>query len=162
VVVLVPFSPENEKEIIHWLSRLCEECYELGMPLIAEAELPASYSIVEKVEITSETLEHLKRICRLCAELGADIVKTNWTGSTKTFREIIDVVPVPIVVAGGSKESELDLLEKIEMALKAGAIGCSVGRNIFQNKNPAAITKAICAVTKEGFSPKEALEFLKE
>jgi fructose-bisphosphate aldolase / 2-amino-3,7-dideoxy-D-threo-hept-6-ulosonate synthase len=160
VVVLLPFSPENEVKIISWLSALSEKCYDFGMPLIAEAELPTSYSATEGIVVTEDTVKHLKRICRLSAELGADIVKTNWTGSEKTFNEIIKVLPVPVVVAGGSRESDIDLLTKIELAIKAGARGCSVGRNIFQHKNPIGITRAISAVTKDKVSAKEAISLI--
>lgn len=160
VVALLPFAPENEEKLISWLSVISERCYDLGMPLIAEAELPTSYSNTEEIKITESILLHLKRICRLCEELGADIIKTNWTGSERTFNEIINILSIPVIVAGGSKESDIDLLLKIEQAIKAGARGCSVGRNIFQHNNPVAITKAISAVTKNGLSAKEALELI--
>lgn len=160
VVALLPFAPENESKLISWLSVISEKCYDMGMPLIAEAELPTSYSNTEELKISEDALVHLKRICRLCAELGADIIKTNWTGSEKTFNEILNVVPVPVVVAGGSKESDIDLLIKIEQAIRAGAKGCSVGRNIFQHNNPLLITKAISAVIKDGLNAKEAIELI--
>ena len=54
------------------------------------------------------------------AELGADIVKSNWPGSAEEFHEIVEAVPVPVVVAGGSRESDLDL-SKIASARSAGA-----------------------------------------
>jgi DhnA family fructose-bisphosphate aldolase class Ia len=158
VVALVPFAPENEPQLISWVSKLSEECNEYGMPFIAEAEYPASYEpSVAKVDYSAH-LEYLKRSARLCAELGADIIKTNWTGSPESFREIIKVVKdFPVVVAGGSKESDEDLLIKIEGAIKAGAIGCSVGRNIIQHKNPEAISKAISDVVHQRATAKEAL-----
>ena len=73
-------------------------------------------------------LPYLRRSARLCVECGADIVKSNWPGSTEAFAEIVDCVPVPVVVAGGSRESDLDLLNKVAAALDGGASGCSIGR----------------------------------
>ena len=65
------------------------------------------------------------------------------------------------VVAGGSRESDLDLLNKIAAALDGGASGCSIGRNIFQHANPEAMTRAICAVVKDRQDPEEALQELR-
>ena len=153
---------ENEPSLISWVAKLGEECNEYGIPFIAEAEYPASYEPgAEKIKY-GEHLEYLKRSARLCAELGADIIKTNWTGDADSFQKIIEVVPdMPVVVAGGSKESDEDLLTKIEEALKAGAIGCSVGRNIFQHSNPEAISKAIADVVHRRASAQEAAEALR-
>jgi len=50
----------------------------------------------------------------------------------------------------------------MEQAVAVGAIGCSVGRNIFQHKNPTAITRALCRVIREKWSAREAMAELKE
>ena len=162
VVALIPLAPENEAHLISWVAKLGEECNEYGIPFIAEAEYPASYEPGSSKIRYGEHLEYLKRAARLCAEFGADIIKTNWTGSAESFRQITESVPdFPVVVAGGSKESDEDLLIKIEEAMKAGAIGCSVGRNIFQHTDPEAISKAISDVVHERASAREAAEELR-
>ncbi len=163
VVVLVPLSKENEREIIRWLGRLGEECERYGMPLLAEAEFPTAYHKTESVSALEKYgIEYLRRSVRLCTELGADIIKTNWTGDQESFAEIVTSTPVPVVVAGGSRESSKDLLKKIHLAIGAGAVGCSVGRNIFQHKDPEAMTRAISMVVKEGKSVESACSYLRE
>lgn len=156
VVALLPFAPENEPDVISLAAGLGEACRRLGVPFIAEAEFPNAYYGAEDYA-TTWGLPYLKRSARLCAELGADIVKSNWPGSPEQFQEIVDCVSVPVVVAGGSRESDLDLLTKIAAAHKAGAIGCSVGRNVFQHDDPAAITSALVAVVRGALSPEEAV-----
>jgi fructose-bisphosphate aldolase / 2-amino-3,7-dideoxy-D-threo-hept-6-ulosonate synthase len=159
VVGLLPFAPENEAEVIAITGRLGEECDRYGMPFVAEAEYPNAY--YGEANFAEEWgLPYLKRSARLCTELGADIIKSNWTGSAESFAEIVDAVPVPVVVAGGSKESPLDLLQKIAEARAAGAVGCSVGRNVFQSSDPVAMIAAIRAVVSEGTSPEEAHQTL--
>jgi fructose-bisphosphate aldolase/2-amino-3,7-dideoxy-D-threo-hept-6-ulosonate synthase len=161
VVALLPFAPENEAEVIAITGRLGEECDRLGMPFVAEAEYPNAY--YGEANFAEEWgLPYLKRSARLCTELGADIIKSNWTGSAESFAEIVDAVPVPVVVAGGSKESPLDLLQKVAEARSAGAIGCSVGRNVFQSPDPVAMLSAIRAVVSNGVSPEEAHQTLLE
>jgi len=107
------------------------------------------------------SVDYLKKSARLCEELGADIIKSNWTGSAETFREIVKCVEVPVIVAGGSKESDEDLLTKLEQALEAGASGASIGRNIFQHSDPLKISTAISSVLRRKTSVKEALSILR-
>jgi DhnA family fructose-bisphosphate aldolase class Ia len=127
------------------------------MPFFAEAEYPNSDYGTENFAETWG-VPYLKRSARLCAELGADIIKSNWTGSVDTFAEIVDSVPVPVVVAGGSRVSDLDLLQNLQAAREAGAIGCSVGRNIFQHPAPELMVRAIAAVFKDGAGAQEAFD----
>jgi fructose-bisphosphate aldolase/2-amino-3,7-dideoxy-D-threo-hept-6-ulosonate synthase len=157
VVALIPFAPENEPDVIALTAALGEACGRWGMPFIAEAEYPNSYYGSENFAETWG-VPYLKRSARLCAELGADIVKSNWTGSVDTFAEIVESVPVPVVVAGGSRVSDLDLLQNLEAAREAGAIGCSVGRNIFQHSAPERMVRAIAAVFKDGAGAQEAFD----
>src|ERR1700731_1129706 len=112
VVAMVAFSPENEADVISMTGQLGEACSRLGIPFIAEAEFPNAYYGDEDYA-ERWGLSYLRRSARLCAELGADIVKSNWPGSAEQFHEIVEAVPVPVVVAGGSRESDLDLLTKI-------------------------------------------------
>lgn len=160
VVALVPFAPSNEPDVISWVAKLGEECHRWAMPFIAEAEFPNAYTEEQSAFTKSLGEEYLKRSARLCAELGADIVKSNWPGNPEAFEGIVRTAGVPVIVAGGSKVSDLDLLQRLEDAIKAGAVGCSVGRNIFQHKDPVGMTRAICAVVRDGMSPEEAIQFV--
>jgi fructose-bisphosphate aldolase / 2-amino-3,7-dideoxy-D-threo-hept-6-ulosonate synthase len=64
---------------------------------------------------------------------------------------------VPLVLAGGSRISDEELLRRMEAAMAAGAIGCSVGRNIFMHENPEAMTRALSSVIRARRSADEAL-----
>lgn len=159
VVVYVALTGENEPQMINFLAQVGRECERLGMPFIAEAEYPSAYATLDKLTQTYGA-DYLLRNSRLCAELGADIVKTNWPGSTEKFAEIVTATQVPMVVAGGTLVSDQELLERMEGAMSVGAVGCSVGRNIFQHQNPLAITTALSRVIHERWSAKEALREL--
>jgi len=161
VVVYVALAGENEPEAITYLSEVGEACEELGMPLIAEAEYPNAYQSLEHMT-QSLGVDYLKRNARLCAELGADIVKVNWSGDAKSFGEIIRASDRPVVLAGGSLITDEELLTRMEQARSVGAVGCSVGRNVFQHANPQAITEAISRVFRDGWTAKQALAELNE
>jgi fructose-bisphosphate aldolase, class I len=158
VVALIPFAPENEPGLIEMAGAIGESCRKFGLPYVAEAEFPNAY-YGGAIDYAGEWgLDYLRRSARLCVELGADIVKTNWLGSGEEFAAIVDCVPVPVVVAGGAREGDLDLLRKIAAAREAGASGASVGRNIFQHANPAGITAAIASVLRGELSPEKAIQ----
>jgi fructose-bisphosphate aldolase/2-amino-3,7-dideoxy-D-threo-hept-6-ulosonate synthase len=91
-------------------------------------------------KVTEEHLvDHVKLAARVAAELGADIVKTVYTGDPESFREVTRGCPVPVVVAGGSKTDVQSTFELIEGAMLGGAAGISIGRNAFQHKSPTII-----------------------
>ncbi len=161
VVVYVALAGENEPEMIQYVSEVGETCEFKGMPLIAEAEYPNAYQSLDSM--TQELgVGYLKRNARLCAELGADIVKVNWSGDQKSFGEIIRACNKPVVLAGGSLISDEELLTRMAQARAVGAVGCSVGRNIFQHSHPQAITEAISRVFRDNWPARQALDELTE
>jgi DhnA family fructose-bisphosphate aldolase class Ia len=159
VVTYVALAGENEPEAITYVSKIGEACELLGMPFIAEAEYPNAY---QTLQASGETLdaEYLKRNARLCAELGADIVKVNWSGDQKSFGEIVRACDRPVVLAGGTLITDHELLTRMEQARHVGAVGCSVGRNIFQHQDPEAITAAISRVFRDNWSAEQAIQEL--
>lgn len=159
VVVYVALAGENEPGMIRFVGEVGRECERLGMPFIAEAEYPSAYASLEELQ-EGYGFDYLIRNSRLCAELGADIVKTNWPGDAELFAKIVEATAVPMVVAGGTLVSDKELLTRMEQAMEAGAIGCSVGRNIFQHENPFAVTRALSRVIHERWGAREALEEL--
>jgi DhnA family fructose-bisphosphate aldolase class Ia len=156
VVVYVALAGENEAEMIRYASGIGEACEAWGMPFIAEAEFPNAYQSLSEAG-TTYGAEYLLRNARLCAELGADIVKVNWSGDQSSFEKIVRATAAPVIVAGGTLVSDEELLMRMQQAVAVGAIGCSVGRNIFQHKHPTAITRALCRVIREKWSAREAL-----
>ncbi|MBA3690149.1 MAG: hypothetical protein H0W82_01905 [Actinobacteria bacterium] len=162
VVLFTALGGDTEAGMIETLAAVGRECAALGMPFIAEAEFPTTYATVE--ELTQQYgFEYLRRNVRLCAELGADIVKTNWPGDADSFGRCVEAANgIPVVLAGGSRLEDDELLSRMELAMAAGAIGCSVGRNIFMHPNPEAITRALARVIRERWTADKALASLRE
>ena len=149
VVLFTALGGETEPRMIEILAGVGRECAALGMPFIAEAEFPTTYATVEELK-QQYGFEYLRRNVRLCAELGADIVKTNWPGDPDAFAKLVEAANgIPVVLAGGSRLEDAELLWRMQAAVEAGAIGCSVGRNIFMHRSPEAITRALSRVIRE-------------
>jgi len=154
VSVHVNIGADSEAAMLSDLGRISIECMEWGMPLLA-----MMYPRGRKIECESD-VEHVKLAARVAAELGADLVKTIYTGDPDSFREVTEGCGVPVVVAGGSKMNDREMLEIVEGAMLGGAAGISIGRNVFQHRNPAAFLTAARAVLMEQRSVEEALEIL--
>ena len=162
VVLFTALGGETEPGMIEILASVGRECAALGMPFIAEAEFPTTYATVEELK-QQYGFEYLRRNVRLCAELGADIVKTNWPGQPEEFGKLVEAANgIPVVLAGGSRLEDADLLWRMQVAVEAGAIGCSVGRNIFMHRSPEAITRALSRVIRERWSSDKAHDALVE
>ena len=159
VVLYVALGGDTELEMVERLAEVGAACEELGMPFIAEAEWPSAYSALDSVSDLGT--DYLLRTVRLCAELGADVVKTNWPGSDGDFARLVEAATgLPVVLAGGSRITDEELLTRQEQAMRAGAVGCSVGRNIFMHERPEAITRALKRVIVDRWAATDALEEL--
>ena len=162
VVLFTALGGDTEPGMIDILANVGRECAALGMPFIAEAEFPTTYATVEELK-QQYGFEYLRRNVRLCAELGADIVKTNWPGDPDSFAKLVEATNgIPVVLAGGSRLEDQELLWRMQIAIEAGAIGCSVGRNIFMHASPEAITRALARVIRERWTSDKAHEALLE
>jgi DhnA family fructose-bisphosphate aldolase class Ia len=157
VVLYVSLEGDDEPTMLAALAEAGRECDRLGLPLIAEAEFPTTYASVEGLA-SEYGVAYLERNVRMCAELGADLIKTNWPGSEEEFARLVAAANgLPVVHAGGSRISDAELLERQEAAMRAGAIGCSVGRNIFMHPHPEAMARALAVVIRERRSAADAL-----
>jgi len=89
--------------------------------------------------------ELLAYACRVGLEIGADIVKVHWDG--KNVNDLKWAVKAAgrtkVVIAGGSKKTEEELIKEAQHAIDAGCIGIAIGRNIWQNQNPLELTKKL-------------------
>jgi len=151
----VNIGAESEAKMLADLGAVAVECMEWGMPLLAMM-YPRGKRIKDDHDV-----EYVKLAARVAAELGADIVKTVYTGDPDSFREVTRGCPVPVVVAGGSKTDDRTTLELIEGAMEGGAAGISIGRNAFQHTAPDKFVRAAACIVHHGKSVDEALEILR-
>jgi len=151
----INIGSEDEDRMLEFLGSLSEQCDSFGIPLLAMM-YPRGPNV--KNENEYEVVSHAARIG---AELGADVVKTVYTGDANSFRRVVQSCPVPVVVAGGPRmKTDVDVLELGESSMKAGAAGLSFGRNVFQHDKPEAISRALSAIVHEHANAKDASKLL--
>ncbi|MDY6965028.1 MAG: 2-amino-3,7-dideoxy-D-threo-hept-6-ulosonate synthase [Halobacteriota archaeon] len=155
ISVHVNVGADNEPEMLMALGETAEICSYWGVPLLA-----MMYPRGEKVK-SEHDVEYVKHAARAGAELGADMIKTNYTGDPDTFKEVVQGCPVPVVIAGGPKmNTDEEVLVMVRNSIDAGGRGVSIGRNIFQHKNPVKMTTAVSRIVHDNASVEEALKAL--
>ena len=139
-----------EKQTIVNLSKLVNESEEYGIPVLAVTAVGKDMGKDER---------YLSLACRIAAEQGAHIVKTYYC---KNFEKVVDSCPVPIIIAGGKKIPERDALQLTYDAIKAGAVGVDMGRNIWQSENPVPMIRAVRSIVHGSQSVNEAFDMYKK
>ena len=156
ISIHINLGTEEEKSMLRDLGVVSKVAMEWGMPLLAMI-----YVKTHKGEDEND-VKIVKHAARLGAELGADIVKVPYTGSPESFREVVEGCFVPVVIAGGRKvKTDQDILEMVKGAIAAGGAGVSIGRNVFQHKDPEKIVRAISKIVHKGFTVEESMKELK-
>jgi putative autoinducer-2 (AI-2) aldolase len=147
VTLQVFIGGEYETRSVHNMTRLIDMGLRYGIPTMA-------VTAVGKDMVRDA--RYFRLACRICAELGAHFVKTYYV--EEGFETVTASCPVPIVMAGGKKISELDALTMAYKAIQEGAAGVDMGRNIFQSDAPEAMMQAIHKIVHENIKPNEAYE----
>lgn len=134
-------------------------CAELGMVWYPEI-VPMTAPRDQKGERIFDP-KVLISVCNIAASLGADLVKTEYSGSTETYKEVCKESPLPVTVLGGERISDEECLKRIKGAMDAGAIGGAFSRNTVTHPNPEKIVRAIQKIIHKGASVTEAAKELK-
>jgi DhnA family fructose-bisphosphate aldolase class Ia len=144
----------RETENVRIFAEVVRQKENLGIPLIGEA-----YVVEHKEKTPDQVHQKVKRVSRIMAEMGADLVKTFYTGDR--FDEVVENTPVPIFTIGAEKlNTDLDVLKKAHDSVSRGARGIIFGRNIFMAQNPPKLIAALNAVINDGVPPEEAVRSL--
>jgi putative autoinducer-2 (AI-2) aldolase len=128
---------EGERESLLNLGKLVDEGNRYGMPVLAVTAVGREMA---------RDARYLGLASRIAAEIGASIVKTYYCDD---FQQVVEGCPVPIVIAGGKKLAEYEAIKMAYNAIKHGAVGVDMGRNIFQCEAPVAMIRAVRAVVHE-------------
>lgn len=128
---------EFEAKEIARNAEVARECELLGIPLIVE-------TLARGKDATDPASpEWIKLHTRMAAEIGADVVKTEYTGNVATMRDVVSICPIPILVLGGERRSDAAATEAIRGITESGAAGVFFGRNVFQSANVADFLKRV-------------------
>ena len=138
-------NPDESEDAhnVEVFSACVAQAHALGIPLIGEV-----YPTGGDDRQPDELQEEIFIGCRIAAELGAELIKTFYTG--ERFSEICAATPVPVLALGAKKlPKESDALKLAAISVEAGARGIVFGRNVIQSKEPERLLDALKEVVKE-------------
>ena len=156
----IPGEPEVTDQCIQNILRIKPECDRMSMPLMVE---PLVFQPNTKAGgyMVDGDLEKILPLVRQAVELGADIIKADPTDDVSQYHRVVEIAGrIPVLVRGGGKAADAEILQRTETLIQQGAAGIVYGRNIIQHANPAGMTRALMAVVHEGATAAQAAELL--
>jgi DhnA family fructose-bisphosphate aldolase class Ia len=133
VILAFPGAPDEDRSLTR-LGRLCAECEQLGLPVMAEM-IPGGWG-----RAVEWSVDNVRAAARIGVELGADIIKTVCPGPADTFAAVVEGCPAPVVALGGPKvDSEDEVVQLARGVIEAGAAGVAFGRNVWGSADPAKL-----------------------
>jgi DhnA family fructose-bisphosphate aldolase class Ia len=156
----IPDQPELADQCIRNILRVKPDCERFGMPLMIE---PLVFQCNTKAGgyMVDGDPSRILPLVRQAVELGADIIKADPTRDVHMYNQVVRIAGhVPVLVRGGGKASDQEILTRTEALIKQGVAGIVYGRNIIQHQNPAGMTKALMSLVHESATAQQAATFL--
>jgi DhnA family fructose-bisphosphate aldolase class Ia len=158
----IPNASDVTDQCIQNILKIKPECDRYAMPLMVE---PLVFQPNEKAGgyMVNGDLERIVPLVRQAVELGSDIIKADPTYDVNDYHHVVETAGrVPVLVRGGGKVPDREILKRTEGLIRQGACGIVYGRNIIQHENPLGITQALKAVVHQGKSAEAAMACLKD
>ncbi|WP_054957980.1 class I fructose-bisphosphate aldolase [Paenibacillus dakarensis] len=159
-LLLLPGQPELHHQCVTNISRLKTECEQYGMPLMVEPLVMLPNEAYGGYMVDGD-IRKITALVRQGVELGADIIKADPCDDVTEYHRVIEVASgVPVLVRGGGRASDEEIMQRTAELMKQGAAGIVYGRNVIQHTNPAGMTTALMSIVHEGTSAEQALATL--
>ena len=131
------------------------------MPLMVEPLVMQDNAIAGGYEADGDTAK-VVTLVRQARELGADLIKADATSDIGDYHRVVEAAgDVPVLVRGGGRVDDDELLRRTVAVLEQGARGIVYGRNVIQHPRPAALVSALMGILHRGLSADEAGEQLR-
>jgi DhnA family fructose-bisphosphate aldolase class Ia len=151
---LLPGEPELREQCVRNVSALRAACDPVAMPLMVE---PLAMKPGDRGYGVDGDVEKIVPLVRQAVELGADVIKADPTDDPEDYPRVVQAAGArPVLVRGGGRVSDDEILRRTAAIMQQGAAGIVYGRNVVQHDNPGAMTQALMAIVHDGVSAEEA------
>jgi class I fructose-bisphosphate aldolase len=158
----IPNEPEVGDQCIQNILKIKPECDRYGMPLMIEPLVFQANATAGGYMVDGDP-QKIIPLVRQAVELGADIIKADPTDDVSLYHKVVEISGrIPVLVRGGGKAPDQEILDRTEVLIKQGVAGIVYGRNVIQHAKPAQMTKALMAIVHDSATAMQAAEFLKE
>lgn len=157
----IPGAPEVTDHCIQNILKLKPMCDYYGLPLMIEPLVfrpnneAGGYMVDGNIKL-------IMPMVRQATELGADLIKADPTDDVEEYHKVIEVAgSIPVLVRGGGRASDEEILDRTYRLMKQGAKGIVYGRNVVQHVNPGGMTKALMAIVHDDARPDDVIGMVK-
>ncbi|MBK9745363.1 MAG: aldolase [Chloroflexi bacterium] len=158
---MLPGQPEVWEQCVQNIMALKPLCERYGMPLMIEPLVMQANNAKGGYMVDGD-IDKIMPLVRQAIELGADIIKADPTDDVSQYHRVIEMAAgKPVLVRGGGKVSDEEILKRTYDLMQQGAMGIVYGRNVIQHEHPAAITRALMAVVHDNATPEQAMSYLR-
>jgi class I fructose-bisphosphate aldolase len=154
----LPGEPELYRECVRNVTKLRAACEGVGMPLMVE---PLAMKPGESGYEVNGDADTVVTLVRQAVELGADVIKADPTDDLGEYSRVLETAGrIPVLVRGGGRAPDEEILRRTETVMLSGAAGIVYGRNVIQHEDPTAMTRALMAIVHERATAEDALGLL--
>ncbi|MBO7747659.1 aldolase [Paenibacillus sp. MWE-103] len=159
-LLLLPNQPELHRQCVRNISLLKSECEKYGMPLMVEPLVMLPNEAKGGYMVDGD-IRKIMPLVRQGVELGADVIKADPCDDVSEYHRVIEVASgVPVLVRGGGRASDEEIVARTVELMRQGASGIVYGRNVIQHPDPAGMTNALMAIVHHGAPAEQALAML--
>ena len=156
----IPNQPELSALCVDNILALKPACERFGMPLMIEPLVFRPNVEAGGYQVDGD-VEKIVPLVRQAVEMGADIIKADPTQDAAQYGRVIQVAGrVPVLVRGGGRVSDDEILRRTHALMQCGARGIVYGRNVIAHDSPSGITRALMSIVHQDASPEEAHKYL--
>jgi class I fructose-bisphosphate aldolase len=160
-LLLLPNQPELHYQCTKNVSQLKTAAEKYGMPLMVEPLVMLANEAKGGYMVDGD-LKKILPLVRQAVELGADVIKGDPCDHVEEYHRVIEIASgIPVLVRGGGRASDEEIMSRTVELMKQGVSGIVYGRNVIQHPNPAGMTKALMSIVHHGAAAAEALALLK-
>ncbi|MHA0856369.1 class I fructose-bisphosphate aldolase [Paenibacillus sp. CMAA1364] len=160
-LLLIPNQPELHHQCVQNISKLKIECEKYGMPLMVEPLVMLPNDVKGGYMVDGD-IQKIMPLVRQGVELGADIIKADPCDDVTQYHRVIEIAGgVPVLVRGGGRASDEEIIDRTVELMKQGAAGIVYGRNVVQHPNPGGMTSALMSIVHQDATSSKALSILK-
>ena len=161
-LLLLPEQPKLHYACVHNITTLKPLCERAGMPLMIEPLVMQPNAQAGGYMVDGDITKILPLV-RQAVELGADVIKADPTDDLSEYHRVIEIAGgVPVLVRGGGRAPDMEILTRTAQVMEQGASGIVYGRNVVQHANPRGMTRALMSIVHEKAAPEQAARLLKE
>lgn len=160
-LLLLPDQPELHAQCVENVCRLQAQCARYAMPLMVE---PLVMQVNARIGgyMVDGNIDKILPLVRQAVELGADVIKADPCDDAREYHHVIEVASgCPVLVRGGGKTSDDEIVNRTYQLMQQGAAGIVYGRNVIQHERPAHMVRALMALVHDAATPEQAMSLLR-